>query len=45
MVDKMIWLVSWLVVFYAISTLVGYLMPNIVNTNILNIYDLPMNSL
>ena len=29
-----------LVVFYGISTLVGYLMLNSVNTYILNIYDL-----
>ena len=29
-----------LVVFYCISTLVGYLMPNLVYTYILNIYDL-----
>ena len=34
----MIWL-GW-VGFYGISTIVGYLMPNPLYTNILNIYDL-----
>ena len=36
------WLVGWLVFlfFYDISTIVGYLMLNSVNTYILNIYDL-----
>ena len=37
--------VSRLVVFYGISTLVGYLMPNPVYTCISNIYDLQKNSL
>ena len=32
-----IWLVSW---FYGISTIVGYLMPNPVYKNIIDIYDL-----
>ena len=30
----------WLVGFYGISTIVGYLMPNPLYTYILNIYDL-----
>ena len=34
-----------LVVFYGISTLVGYLMPNPVYTYISDMYDLEMNSL
>ena len=31
---------SWLVVFYGISTLIGYLMPKAVYTYTLSIYDL-----
>ena len=31
---------DWLVVFYGISILVGYLMPNPIYTYILNVYDL-----
>ena len=31
--------------FHGISTLIGYLMPNSVHTNILDMYDLEMNSL
>ena len=34
------WLFGWLVVFYGISTLVGYLKPNPVSTYRLSIYDL-----
>ena len=39
---KRIYLVClvWLVEFYGISTIVGYLMPNPLHTYILNIYDL-----
>ena len=33
-------ILKMLVVFYSISTLIGYLMPNPVYTHILNIYDL-----
>ena len=33
-------IIGWLVDFYGISTLVGYLMPNPVYTYILNLYDL-----
>ena len=33
-------MVGWLVMFYGISTLIGYLIPNPVYTYILNIYDL-----
>ncbi len=36
---------NWWVVFYGISTLIGYLMTNPVHTNALNIYDLLINSL
>ena len=31
---------EWLGCFYGISTIVGYLMPNLVNSYILTIYDL-----
>ena len=34
-----VWLVDWLVDFYGVSTLVGYLMPNPVYV-VLNIFDL-----
>ena len=34
------YIIYMLVVFYSISTVVGYLMPNPVYTYILNIYDL-----
>ena len=34
------WLVGWLVGFYGISTIVGYLMPNPLYRYILNIYQL-----
>ena len=37
-------LVGWLVGFYGISTLAGYLMPNLVYTDLLNTYDLQINS-
>ena len=33
-------LVGWLVGFYGLSTLIGYLIPNPVYTYILNVYDL-----
>ena len=32
---------GWLVEFYGVSTIIGYLIPNPVYTCILNIYDFP----
>ena len=32
--------IDWLVIFYGVLTIVGYLMPNPVYTYIMNIYDL-----
>ena len=39
------WLFGWLIVFYGISTLVGYLGPIHINTYVLDIYALKTNCL
>ena len=38
--DEKLFILDWLVWFYGISAIVGYLMPNPLYSYILNIYDL-----